>query len=312
MKYCLGKSITRRQLMILASGWALVISLAGCAANESIEFDKPFSFGVIADVQYADYEHLGNRYYRASESKLSDCVEQLNSKDLCFVIQLGDFIDGGFENFDKMLDIYRRLKAARYHVLGNHDFAARRDKVLKKLGLERGYYDFSVGGWRFVVLDGNRISMYANAKDSREYKKAKAIYQKLKDAKASNAVTWNGSLGEEQTVWLKDVLDRAETSGEKVILFCHFPVYLPNVHNLWNDSELVELFESYDCVVAYISGHNHAGNYAVKNGIGYLTLRGMVETPAETAFAVVEVYPNRLNVIGFGAETSRTLYIRNE
>ncbi len=60
-------------------------------------------------------------------------------------------------------------------------------------------------------------------------------------------------------------------------------------HNLWNDTELIGVLESHTCVVAYINGHNHAGGYGLKNGIHYLTVPGMVETPDTTAYAVFQV-----------------------
>ena len=305
------QALNRRGFIKAVGGGVLGISLAGCIANKTTRTSRPFSFGVVADVQYADYPAVGNRHYLQSEWKLKQCVEDFNSRDLDFVVQLGDFIDGGFANFDKMLDIYQRLKAPKYHVLGNHDFAATRGKVLAKLGIERGYYDFAVNGWRFIVLDGNEISLYANDRDSDEYKQAEAMQLRLKEAGSANAVSYNGALSARQRTWLEERLDKATKAGEKVIVFCHFPVHPPNVHNLWGDSELVELFESYDCVAAYMNGHNHAGNYAKKNGIHYITFQAMVESPDRNAYAIVEVYPDRLKITGFGVAAQRLLPIGN-
>jgi manganese-dependent ADP-ribose/CDP-alcohol diphosphatase len=93
-----------------------------------------------------------------------------------------------------------------------------------------------------------------------------------------------------------------------VVIYSHFPVWPENVHNLWNAGEMVELIEAYPCVKAYINGHNHAGNYALKNGIHYLTLKGMVDT-LQTSYAVMHVYDDRLEVRGFGREENRTLEI---
>ena len=62
-------------------------------------------------------------------------------------------------------------------------------------------------------------------------------------------------------------------------------------------------------MVAYCNGHNHAGNYGILNGKHFLNFKGMVETPTESCFAVVEVFPNRLEVRGFGREPNRTLQI---
>jgi hypothetical protein len=59
-------------------------------------------------------------------------------------------------------------------------------------------------------------------------------------------------------------------------------------------------------VAAYVNGHNHAGNYGQRDGIHYLTLKGMVDTE-QTSYAVIEIYADRLVVKGFGREKEREL-----
>ena len=62
--------------------------------------------------------------------------------------------------------------------------------------------------------------------------------------------------------------------------------------------------------MAYINGHDHKGSYQEKNSIHYLTLQGMVETKKENSFFIIDLYPDRLQLKGFGRETSRTLYFK--
>jgi hypothetical protein len=62
-------------------------------------------------------------------------------------------------------------------------------------------------------------------------------------------------------------------------------------------------------VVAYFSGHEHRGGYAEQGGVHFVTLRGVVEGH-DSAYAMVEVYADRLEMKGFGREPSRTLTIR--
>jgi len=109
--------------------------------------------------------------------------------------------------------------------------------------------------------------------------------------------------------WLHRVLEKATANKEKVIIFCHFPVYPENVHNLWNAGELIQVIENYSCVRAYMSGHNHDGNYGMKNGVHYLTMKGMVDTE-QNSYSVVNVYKDRLEIQGFGREKDRVLEIR--
>jgi 3',5'-cyclic AMP phosphodiesterase CpdA len=159
------------------------------------------------------------------------------------------------------------------------------------------YYDFAYKGWRFIVLDTTQT----------DYPGAQELFAKLQKQNAPNAQPWSGGVDPGQKAWLAKCLEKAAKNNEKVIVFGHIPLYPVNVHNLWNDGEIIEVLESAGCVVAYINGHNHGGNYGEKNGIHYLNLAGMVETADQTAYAVIEIYSDRLNVIGTGREPSRVL-----
>lgn len=284
---------------------------AEAADDEGVKPD--LAFGVIADVQYCDGDSMGSRFYRQSLGKLDLCVSELNKRQLDFVVQLGDFIDRDFESFDKVLPLYGKLKVPHYHVLGNHDYSvdpAERTDVSRKLGLPGRYYDFAFRSWRFVVLDGNDLSLYAPDTRSVRYEKASELLRKVKQEGLPQAMAWNGGVGQEQLAWLEDLLGKAEAAGEKVIIFCHFPAHPANVHNLWNSNELIKVIESFDCVVAYMNGHNHHGNYAGMAGVHYVTFGGMVETEKETAYAVVEVFGDHLKITGSGREPDRLLAIR--
>ena len=120
--------------------------------------------------------------------------------------------------------------------------------------------------------------------------------------------TWNGGVGEKQLAWLKGRLAVAAKANEKVILFCHFPVHPANIHNLWNAEAITKLLAEYPCVTAYINGHNHAGNYAQLGKIHFLTLKGMVDT-TKSAYSVVEVHKDRLEIKGFGRQKDSKLLL---
>jgi predicted phosphodiesterase len=225
------------------------------------------------------------------------------------VIHLGDFIDRNYASFDKVLPIYQSLKMPAYHALGNHDFDVAdkwKAKVPERMGMKSKYYEFRVEDWRFIVLDGNDVSFHAYPKDSLEYKKAGVYYRENK----IRLPKWNGAVGKEQMSWLKEILIRSEKKNEKVVLFCHFPVFPADPHNLWNATEVIELIEGFPSVKAYINGHNHKGNYAQKNGIHFLTLKGMVETKT-SAYSIIRILDDRMEVIGYGREKNRNLLIRN-
>jgi hypothetical protein len=309
------KRLSRRQFLRVTAGF-LGINVAGCAGwKYKILGQKPlFKFGAVADIQYCDCEpkiHKGN-YYRSAPGKLQECVRELNSQDLEFTIQLGDFINSNFESFDVVLGIYRQLKMPTYHVLGNHGFPDEygHREVMAKLGMERAYYDFCVKGWRFIVLDGNDISLQAYSKGSERHNRAEALVDKLTREGKVNIKRCNGAIDSEQIAWLKKRLRAACDAGEKVIIFSHFGIWPQGKFNLWNDTEMLGIIEQYDCVKAHINGHVHEGDYGIKEGIHYLTMEGMMITPDTSAYAVIEVYPDFLKVDGYGRVPKRILEIR--
>ncbi len=63
-------------------------------------------------------------------------------------------------------------------------------------------------------------------------------------------------------------------------------------------------------MIAYFNGHNHAGNYVERDGIHYVNFHGMVDTPDSSAFAIVEIAGDRLEIQGFGREPSHSLTLK--
>ncbi len=300
------KKRTFRLFILLLSGLACCFN---CSSNKS----QNISFGIITDIQYSDSDPTGSRYYRNSTDKLKQCIKTLNSKDLDFVIQLGDIIDDKYASYDSILSIFHQLSKPGYHVLGNHDFSlanSYKKSVLNKLGLKNSYYDYKIGSWRFIVLDGNDISFQGTIEGSDKYQLAEQIYKKLKEKKQPNAQKWNGALGKDQLNWLQNKLEKADKNNEKVILFCHFSVIPAEMHNLWNHNEVIAIIEQFKCVKAYINGHNHFGNHFVQKNTHYLTLQGMVETPDLSAFATVILSSDSLIITGYGREPTRRLALK--
>jgi calcineurin-like phosphoesterase family protein len=266
------------------------------------------SFGVIADCQYCASETTGVRHYSLSADKLKDCVSNFNSMPLDYVIHLGDLINHDIKSYDVVLPVFDALSMPKYHVLGNHDFSVAdelKHEIPQRLGMPSKYYDFTAKGWRFVVLDGNDISFHAYPKNSIEYMQVESYYSRIKPEPKK----WNGAVGKQQLDWLESVLQKAAEQQEKVVIYCHYPVYPENPHNLWNAAEIIQLLEQHACVKAYINGHNHKGGYGIKNGIHYLTLQGMVDT-TENSYATVNVFSDRLEVVGYGREQNRMMNIK--
>jgi 3',5'-cyclic AMP phosphodiesterase CpdA len=286
----------------------------GCAMKRA-----NFMYGMLADVQYADRDAKGARHYRESINVLADSANFFNSKEMIdnasyigyarkpsFVVHLGDIIEGGPDaaaEMDEVVSVFNRIKAKKYFVLGNHDFVGLdRDTVYKKLGLKRGYYDFSKGKWRFVMLDTMDISIAGGwEQTSRNYLIGRQMFDELVEEKAANAHDWNGGVGSEQIIWLKKVLDDAEKRRQKVVLFAHHPVVPAGAPDIaWNSDVLLNILRSYDCVFAYFNGHRHVSDYYYEDGIYFVTIQGMVESPDRRVYALVWVYDDRVEVESTG------------
>ena len=159
-----------------------------------------FTFGVIADVQYADiddgynYTRTRRRYYRSSLQLLRNArrswSESAAKPD--FILQLGDVIDGfnkprGASDgaLDAVLAEFRSCPARVHHVWGNHEFynfsrGALLRSRLNSSGLRADggaparsdiyAYHFSPRpGFRFVVLDAYDVSLLGREESSEEY-----------------------------------------------------------------------------------------------------------------------------------------------
>ena len=244
--------------------------------------------GIIADVQYGDKNTRGRRFYRESLNRLADCVRTFNARGVDFVLQLGDIIDGNatpagtLADLDAVLGVLGRLKAPVVHVVGNHCLTAGRDTLQKRLGLKRAYYDFAhrrARGWRFVVLDGNDAGY--------------------------------GVLGARQLTWLAETLKRADGAGEKVIVANHFALLKAAAkhHRMKTPAPMLKILDASPCVAAYVSGHDHAGGFAVRRGVHHVTFKGMVEAPKRNAFATVALHADHLRVVGHGVEASGRLVL---
>lgn len=285
--------------------------VAAVLAAPGIAQEAPLvRFGAIADPQYAPAPPRGSRYYANSLAKLAEAVDALNEEDLDFVITLGDIIDRHVEAYNHILPIYQRIETDNWFVLGNHEYDVHRDYVQTVpmyLGMDARYYSFTENGVRFITVDGNDLSMYATPKDTPRFEEAEAMFNALVEAEAVNAQSWNGGIGQEQFAWLKSELDAAQSANELVIVFNHFPAAPEDIHNLWNYKDVQTMLGQYDNVMAYFNGHNHKGHYGEVDGVHYVTVEGMLETANTSAYAIIEVYPDRVVMDGFGRASDREL-----
>uniref|UniRef100_A0A8C5QZ90 Manganese-dependent ADP-ribose/CDP-alcohol diphosphatase n=1 Tax=Leptobrachium leishanense TaxID=445787 RepID=A0A8C5QZ90_9ANUR len=179
------------------------------------EEQKPhFTFGVIADVQYADSpDRLSGwkvmRYYRQSLLHLREAIAEWKKEDFQpkFVFQLGDFIDGcnfhlceSIHSLQVVLKEIENIDVPFHHIWGNHDLLNFNRDYLKETALnswslaDRGHeeldlvtakssdctdyyaYHFSpFPNFRCVVVDSFDISVHGRHSTHPKYQESENV-----------------------------------------------------------------------------------------------------------------------------------------
>jgi manganese-dependent ADP-ribose/CDP-alcohol diphosphatase len=290
---------------------AFIISIDMPVNNNLTDQDSSplFSFGIISDVQYCNCDPAGTRFYRSSPEKLGEALTALKTDKPKFIIDLGDLIEKDFGSYKPLYRMFDSTVFKVYHVTGNHDYSVApglKRKIPQLQSNRAGYYAFEVDKFRFIVLNGNEISIYAST-DRSDIQAATAMIAKLRETGEKNGQDWNGAIGKRQLEWLDMQLKTADGKNQKVFIMCHFPVWPENEHNLLNYREVLPILEKYNNIIAWFNGHNHAGNYGNYKMIHFVTIKGMVETETTGSYALVEVYKNKIWIRGSGREKSQIL-----
>jgi|EP00670_Eutreptiella_braarudii_P007308 manganese-dependent ADP-ribose/CDP-alcohol diphosphatase len=282
------------------------------------------------------------RHYRGALSALGKAVDDWNSiEDLRFIAQLGDVIDGKCEKFgqsesdlaDVMAQFQRCNVQEIYHCIGNHElYNFARWQLAQKLRTIRGphkkeFYSFSpASGWRFIVLDPYQEAIIGLPIGSAPYAKALTELQQNNPNDVLHGGDWcaglkgdqkrwvpyNGGLGDEQLEWMQRELHEAAAAGEQVVILCHVllhPKAGAGSTMAFDFDKALSIVHASNCVVAVLCGHDHTGGYVQDDaGVHHLTFPSPLnEGDKAPCHAHVEVYPDRLEVIGSGVVPSRTL-----
>jgi len=216
-----------------------------------------FSFGVIADVQWADSEDGSNfdgtvlRRYRGAFRTLVRAVEWWRAlpEAPAFIGQLGDLIDGinvklgqSVPALEAALNQLGRAPCPAVNIVGNHElYNFDRAQLSRASWLKHGdreYYSFSpAAGWRVVVLDPYQRALIGfDQEDPRRLASVEIMAAEnptvhpsgvggewFKNVRGTQRrfVPYNGGLGAEQLEWLGSELAEAAGVGDRVLIFCH-------------------------------------------------------------------------------------------
>jgi predicted MPP superfamily phosphohydrolase len=262
---------------------SMVVLGAGAAWSQGS--DTVCRFGMVTDLHYADTAPRGSRVYRDSIVKLREAIAELNTHNLDFLIELGDFKDQdtppdetttqGYLN--QIETVFQEFAGARYHVLGNHDMDSLSKKqflhAVSNTGIpaERGFYSFEANHIHCIVLDAN----YTRGGDDYDH---------------GNFDWTDANIPAGQWQWLEEDLSDAR---HPAIVFVHQRLDGEGDVFVNNAAQIRRVLESKN-VRAVFQGHHHGGGLTHENGIWYYTLKAMVEGAglSNSAFAVVDVMDN--------------------
>lgn len=188
------------------------------------------------------------------------------------VVNLGDFIhqtsrEDDITQYKSWIKLLDSLGKPVLHVAWNHDLVYLEREILASLWYtERLYYFRDIGGYRHIVLDGNR-----------EGNKNGIIIDRNQRYRFDEA----------QLVWLQTVLNESNTA---CIVYSHFPIDDQDLSQnyYWPENpeerafplgyrEVRWILEKSEKVIAVFSGHTHFSHRITIWGIEYFTVGSFAE-----------------------------------
>jgi manganese-dependent ADP-ribose/CDP-alcohol diphosphatase len=308
-------------------------------ANEAMLKDKSlFSFGIIADIQYADSPDSMNfqgtrvRRYRQSLDIFRQAAMNWSkhSQAIETAVVLGDIIDARAASqkdqhrcLSHILDICEKSSVANYHFcIGNHcHYNFKRNELYDYLIPKSSKSDLAVGslhydwsphpGWRFIFLDSYDVSLIGHSNED-NLLLAKMLLSDNNPNNLTMSGTWfhnlpfekkrwvpyNGMISDEQKQWLIQKLSQTVRDNERVMVFCHQPIYSPSKPNslIWNAEEILAILHASGNVCMWMAGHDHDGNYCQDQyGIHHIIPPAPIEAEeGELAYGHIDVRDEQL------------------
>lgn len=235
-------------------------------------------FAAMADI-HLDIMHDG-------EKRLDAFLEAARAEDVDFIIHLGDFaypndtsnticpLDTMPENVieayknpspvdkEAILKKYNAFEKPTYHTMGNHDFDfLTPEEAIAMYGIPGGYYSFHMGGWHFIVLDGNYY------KDDNgnfvHYDRGGYFYHDLP------------YVNDEQLLWLREELKKTD---EPVVMFSHQPLFKYNggIKNVADFEKIISEAKARGKKIRMcVNGHCHVDDLDEIDGTLYYNLNSI-------------------------------------
>ncbi len=287
--------ITRREFV----GGASALILSAGSVREAAAVERGIRIGLCADPHYADADPRGARHYRLSLGRMREAVEEWNAAGVELAVELGDFVDWAaspnlYEEtaFLRVIEAeFRKVKAPRCHVLGNHCVATvPKARFLRAVGQRKAHYSINRAGVHCVLLD--------------------ACFRCDGVAYGEAPFDWTDcEIPQAQREWLAADLARTRLP---TVVFVHQRLDLPvgNHYAVHSAPEVRAVLERSGRVAAVVMGHSHENDLRRIGGIPYIALDAMVDGGPEAgnAFSILHVAPDGgLRLEGFGRHAAHPL-----
>ncbi len=248
--------MTDRRTFLQKSGKGLALlacpsTLLSFQSEKILPLKKAWTFGIVADVHHGMIPD--------TEARLATFMEEAMSREVDFIIQLGDFCMANSKS-DTFLQLWNQFKGPKYHVLGNHDMDLHsKTAAMDYWEMPYNYYSFDRNGIHFIVLDANFL-----------YQAGKYIDYNKSNFYVDDA--YRTFITDEQIEWLDAEL--AATSSPTII-FSHQSLW----HYQWgvkNRLAVQQKLEKHkEKIICCFNGHNHIDYHHIQNGIHYLEINSM-------------------------------------
>lgn len=207
---------------------------------------------------------------------LARAAAAINARAPDLVLAGGDLISDGFEmssaaaapQWDAYMEMHRAIRAQVHPVLGNHDLVAAapsdgtapsddpRDEFRRRMRLDRTYYAFEAGGYRFFVLDSVHI--------------------------LGEGDPYEGRISQEQIDWIRQEL-KGLARETPLVLATHIPfrtafyeatqgatVAAPKDRVVVNSKQVLDLFAGHRLILV-LQGHLHVHEALVWGETTFIT-----------------------------------------
>ena len=109
---------------------------------------------------FSDLHHHPAWYKADAPERLKAIQKRALENNSEFLLHLGDFAHKP-SACPELIRQFKEFQLPGYFVLGNHEFDIESfETVLEAMGMEKGYYFFDHGGFRFIILDENYFREY--------------------------------------------------------------------------------------------------------------------------------------------------------